>query len=209
MDPLAFLHSPSSFQCLPLGHHKAGSCPRCLLISPLHDSPSEWQLAMLESFLLMWCDAEDKKHKNRRLGFFLYHTWKGRRERRMHAVTIWCLWSGIRAVLYFSHVSCCHTFFSEEVPSRWNQSTFFSFSSLVGKSLFKDMEGWGGSQWSWTAVGDDSVFYFDVFILLVSFPVRCSVSVLLHPTHDWTEKRETLLSSCSTTHMLTITKHKH
>lgn len=42
----------------------------------------------------------------------------------------------------------------------------------------------GGSQWRWEAVGDGLVFYFDVFILLVSFPLCCSVSILLHPSHD-------------------------
>lgn len=117
-------------------------------------------------------------------------------------------------VLLFSLVSCSHTFFSEEVPSRWNQSTFFSFCSLVGKSLFKDIELQGESQWSWAAVGDDSVFYnvFHSFGLFPSSLLSVSDTVYPSPLLPMTEQRQnTLLSSSyfSISHMLTITNHKH
>lgn len=93
--------------------------------------------------------------------------------------------------LYFSHVSCSHTFFSEEVPSRWNQSTFFSFRSLVGKSLFKDNRT-GGSHWNWTAVGDDSVVYFDVFILLVSLSPFAALCQSCSTTSTTEQRKEKL-----------------
>lgn len=63
----------------------------------------------------------------------------------------------------------------------------------------------GGSQWSWAAVGEDSVFYFDVFILLVSFPLRCCLSFCTLPM---TEQRKEKLCRLPVL-QLTITKHKH
>lgn len=51
--------------------------------------------------------------------------------------------------------------------SRWNQSAFLSFRSMVGKSFSKDKEQKkGGRQWKWSAGEDDSVlFHMDVFHL--------------------------------------------
>lgn len=97
------------------------------------------------------------------------------REGRLHALTPFDS-KDVESMLLDSSffvlfpISRGHTFFSEEIPSRWNQSAFLSFHSLLGRVCVRTKSRMGGSQWKRSAEGDDSaLFFMDVFHLSFHF----------------------------------------
>lgn len=114
-----------------------------------------------------------------------------------------------------------HTFFSEETPtprSRWNQSAFLSFRSLVGKSLCEDKRARGGREtveigsWGrWLSAFLHGCFSF---VLLFTLPSSLpSLSNILCPppplsTSKLSEKKPPPSFGSYNSHLLTSNKKK-